>query len=57
MVCCAKVAETIEMLFGFWASMGPRNHVLDGGSDRLMGRGSFEGEVPPPIVIYRDALP
>jgi len=28
---CAKTTETIEMLFGLWAGMGPRNHVLDGG--------------------------
>jgi len=25
-----KIAEPIEMPFGFWARMGPRNHVLDG---------------------------
>ena len=31
MVPCAKTAEPIEMPFGFWARMGPRNHVLDGG--------------------------
>jgi len=27
---CAKTAEPIEMLFGSWAWMGRRNHVLDG---------------------------
>jgi len=27
----AKTAEPIEMPFGLWARMGPRNHVLDGG--------------------------
>jgi len=26
----AKTAEPIEMLFGLWARVGPRNHVLDG---------------------------
>jgi len=26
----AKTAEPIEMSFGWWASMGPRNHALDG---------------------------
>ena len=26
----AKTAESIEMPFGLWARMGPRNHVLDG---------------------------
>jgi len=25
------MAEPIEMPFGLWARMGPRNHVLDGG--------------------------
>ena len=28
----AKTAESIKMPFGFWARMGRRNHVLDGGS-------------------------
>ena len=32
---CAKTAEPIEMPFGFWAWMGPRNHVLDGSPDVL----------------------
>jgi len=27
---CAKMAEPIEMLFGIWTWVGPRNHVLDG---------------------------
>jgi len=26
-----KTAELIEMLLGFWARMGRRNHVLNGG--------------------------
>jgi len=25
-VVCAKKAEPIDMLFGLWAQMGPRNH-------------------------------
>ena len=32
---CAKKAEAIEMLFGLWARMGTRNHVLDGGPEML----------------------
>ena len=28
-----KMAEPIEMPFGLWARMGPRNHVLDGVPD------------------------
>jgi len=27
------MTEEIEMPFGLWAVMGPRNHVLDGGPD------------------------
>ena len=29
----AKTAEPIEMSFGLWTRMGPRNHVLDGDPD------------------------
>ena len=36
----AKTAESIEMLFGIWARVGPHNHVLDGGPTV---RGSFGG--------------
>jgi len=32
-VICAKMAEQIEMLFGLWAQMRPRNQVLDGVKD------------------------
>ena len=32
---CAKTAELIEMPFGLWAWMRPRNHVLDGNPDML----------------------
>jgi len=28
-VICAKTAEPIEMPFGLWARMGPRNYMLD----------------------------
>ena len=30
-VICTKTAEPIELSFGLWAWMCPRNHVLDGG--------------------------
>jgi len=30
-VSCAETAEAIDLLFGLWTRMGPRNHVLDGG--------------------------
>ena len=39
----AKTAEPIEMPFGLWTQVGPRNHVLDEGPDPPMGRGNFEG--------------
>jgi len=32
-VSCAKTAELIEILFGLWARMDPRNRVLDRGPD------------------------
>ena len=31
----AKTAEPIEMPFGLWARMSPRNHVLDGSPEAL----------------------
>jgi len=31
----AKTAEPIEMPFGLWAWMGPRNHVSDGNAEEL----------------------
>ena len=51
----AKTAEPINILFGLWAPMGPRNHVLDMGPDPpwegviLRGKGR-------PIVKYNDTL-
>ena len=39
-VICAKTAKPIEMPFGLWARVGPRNHVLDGGPAVL--RDNFE---------------
>jgi len=45
----AKTAEPIEMPFGLWTWVGPRNHVLDGDSDPPMGRGNFEGERDVPL--------
>jgi len=39
-VICANTAEPIEVPFGLWARMGPRHHVLHGGSDP-----PFEGAI------------
>jgi len=44
----AKTAEPIEMLFGLRARIGVRNHVLDGGPDRPMGR-AILGEMGGPL--------
>jgi len=46
----AKTAEPIEMLFGLWTHVGPRNHVvLDGGRDPH-AKGQFCGVKGWPIV-------
>jgi len=41
----AKTDEHIEMLFGMWTQVGPRNHVLfvDGVQIPRCKRGNFEG--------------
>jgi len=39
---CAKTAELIEMLFGMWTQMGPRNRVLVEGPDP-QGKEQFLG--------------
>jgi len=38
------MAEAIEMQFGLWAWMGPRNYTLDGGSRTPVGRGNCKGK-------------
>ena len=52
----AETAEPIEMPFGLRTQVGPGNHVLDGDSDPLMGRGNFEGGKGRVIVKYRDTM-
>jgi len=37
----AKTAESIEMPFGLWARVVPRNHVLDGGSSSPHAKGQL----------------
>jgi len=39
----------MEIPFGFWASMGSVNHVLDWDSELLMGRGNFKGKGRPTV--------
>ena len=45
----AKTAEPIEMPFGLWTRVGPRIHVLDGGSDAVMGRAILRGKCRPTV--------
>ena len=45
----AKTAELMEMPFCLWTQVGPRNFVLDGGSDLAMERGNFDGERGGPL--------
>ena len=42
-----KTAEPIEMAFGMWTRVGPRNHVSDGGPDLPVRKGNFEEETLP----------
>jgi len=44
-----KTAEQIEMPFGLMTRVGPRYHVLGGGSD-LQGKGQFLGKMQRLIV-------
>ena len=41
------MAAPIEMPFGLWIRVGPRNHVLDGVQ---IPRGNFEGESGAPLL-------
>ena len=54
MVICGKMAELIQMPFGLWVWMGPRNLKLDGGLD-LPWKGAILGKWVP-IVKYGDFL-
>jgi len=40
---CTKTAKPIEIQFGMWTLVGPRNHVVGGGLD-LQGRGACGGD-------------
>jgi len=40
---CAKTAEPVEMPFWMKTRVGPRNHVLDGGTDPPRVGGNFSG--------------
>jgi len=42
-VSCAKTSEPIEILFGMWTRVSPKNHVLDGSPDPHTGSGNYDG--------------
>ena len=44
--CCANTAEPIEVPFGLWSRVGPRNHVLSGA--RIPREKRNFGETSPP---------
>ena len=46
----AKTAEPIEVLFGIWTPVGPKNRVLDGGLDPPE-EGHFRGAMRPGAAI------
>jgi len=52
----AKADETMEMPFGLWAWMVPKNQVLDRVPDTRWKGAILRGEGQP-IAKYRDALP
>ena len=43
LVSSAETAELIEVPFRLWIPVGPKNHILNGGSDSLIGRDTFGG--------------
>jgi len=47
------MAEPINVPFGIWTQVGPRNHVLDEGLDPPRERAIF-GSISRPIVEYRE---
>ena len=52
----AKTAEPIEMPFGLWTRVGPRNHVLDG-VQISPWKGAILSGKGWPIVKYSDHRP
>ena len=48
---CAKTAEPIEMLFGVWTRVGPRNYV-PGGKPDPQWKGQFSGQLPAHGEVY-----
>jgi len=44
-----RTAEPIEMPFGLWTLVGPRNHVLGWGPSPRQEKGNFGGACPTPL--------
>jgi len=44
-----KTDKLIEIQFGLWTPVGPRNHVLGQGPDPPRGRSNFGGTCPTPL--------
>ena len=44
-----KMAEPIDIQFGLWTRVGPRNHVLGHGPDFSRGMGNVGGTCPTPL--------
>ena len=52
-----KTEESIEIPFGLWTLVGPRNRVLDGCPDLPMGRGNFGGERTAHCELFKTGWP
>jgi len=52
----AKTAEPIEIPFGLWTRVRPRNHILDGGPDPAWEGSILRGKERP-IAKYREYYP
>ena len=48
-VSCAETAEQIEIPFGVWTWVGPRNHVSGGPRIHGMGRAIYGEAFPGPL--------
>jgi len=54
-VYCGKTADSIRMPFGMVSGVGRGMGVLDGGSNRRRGKGSFGVNLGRPIVTNGDS--
>jgi len=52
----AKTAEPIDMSFGIWTRVGPKNHALIG-VHIIHANGQFCEGKEWPVVKYRDSVP